>query len=125
MPKAIGSAPSIAAIVVIRIGRKRSRQASWIAASGVSPRVRSATRAKSIIMIAFFFTMPMRRMTPMSAMIVNSVLAQHQRQRRPEPGRRQRREDRQRMNQALVQNSQNDVDRQQGGEDQPGLTRER
>ena len=39
----------------------------------LSPRVRSASRAKSIIMIAFFLTMPIRRMTPMSAMIVNSV----------------------------------------------------
>ena len=40
--------------------------------------------------------------------------AQHQRQRRAEPGRRQRGEDRQRMNQALVQNPEDDVDRQRG-----------
>ena len=29
--------------------------------------------AKSIIMMAFFFTMPMRRMMPMSAMMLKSV----------------------------------------------------
>jgi len=29
--------------------------------------------AKSIIMMAFFFTMPMRRMIPISAMMLNSV----------------------------------------------------
>ena len=34
---------------------------------------RSASRAKSIIMIAFFLTMPMSRNTAISAMTVNSV----------------------------------------------------
>ena len=72
-PSASGSAPSIAAIVVIRIGRKRSRHASKIASRVESPRARSASSAKSIIMIAFFFTMPISRITPMNAMIVKSV----------------------------------------------------
>jgi hypothetical protein len=46
------------------IGRNRTRQACTIAFSGdVSPRARAAS-AKSIIMIAFFFTMPSRRMMP-------------------------------------------------------------
>ena len=49
------------------IGRKRSRQASSIAASGETNRVRSASMAKSIIMIAFFFTMPISSTTPTSA----------------------------------------------------------
>ena len=40
---------------------------------GDRPSTRSATSAKSIIMIAFFFTMPMSRIRPMSAMIVKSV----------------------------------------------------
>ncbi len=35
-----------------------------MAASGVMPRLRSASSAKSIIMIAFFLTMPIRRMMP-------------------------------------------------------------
>ena len=63
----------MAAIVVIMIGRKRSRQASRIASSALSPRLRSASSAKSIIMIAFFFTMPISRMTPISAMMLKSV----------------------------------------------------
>ena len=62
-----GIAPSKAAIVVIMIGRKRSRQASSIAASGVRERVRSASMAKSIIMIAFFLTIPISSITPTSA----------------------------------------------------------
>ena len=36
--------------------------------------MRSAARAKSIIMMAFFFTMPISRMMPMSAMTLSSVL---------------------------------------------------
>ena len=68
-----GSAPSIAASVVIRIGRKRSRQASWIACSGGRPRRRSASSAKSTIMMPFFLTMPISRMMPMKAITVSSV----------------------------------------------------
>ena len=60
-------------MVVIMIGRKRSRHAWWIASSGEAPRSRSASSAKSIIMMAFFFTMPMSRMMPMSAMMLNSM----------------------------------------------------
>ena len=56
------------------MGRKRSRQAWWMASRAESPSSRSASMAKSIIMMAFFFTMPMSRMTPMSAMMLNSVL---------------------------------------------------
>ena len=52
-------------MVVIMIGRKRSRQAWWIASRGALPSLRSASSAKSIIMIAFFFTMPISRMMPM------------------------------------------------------------
>ena len=37
---------------------------------GSRPSSRSASSAKSIIMIAFFFTMPMSRMMPMSAMML-------------------------------------------------------
>ncbi len=63
----------MAASVVIMIGRKRRRQASRIASTGFAPRVRSASIATSIIMIAFFFTMPMSRNTAISAMMVKSV----------------------------------------------------
>ena len=49
-------------------------QASKIASCEFIPRVRSASRATSIIMMAFFFTIPISRMTPMNAMIEKSVL---------------------------------------------------
>jgi len=67
-----GSAPSSAASVVIVMGRKRSMQASKIARSGGSPWARSPSSAKSTIMIPFFLTMPMRRMTPTSAIRLKS-----------------------------------------------------
>ena len=47
---------------------------------------RSTASAKSIIMIAFFFTMPIRRMMPISAITLRSVLVMsnaRMRQRRP------------------------------------------
>ncbi|MOA37683.1 hypothetical protein D3C78_1593010 [compost metagenome] len=68
-----GMAPNSAARVVIRIGRKRSSAAWWIAACGSMPWWRSASRAKSIIMIAFFLTMPISRMMPITAIIPRSL----------------------------------------------------
>ena len=44
-------------------------------ARATCPWSRSASSAKSIIMIAFFFTMPMSSTIPMSAMTLKSVLA--------------------------------------------------
>ena len=55
------------------IGRNRSRHASKIASRVGTSRVRSAASAKSIIMIAFFCTMPISMITPMSAMMLKSV----------------------------------------------------
>ena len=63
-PRAIGRVPISAAMVVIMIGRKRTRQASTIASAGDMSCVRCASSAKSIIMIAFFFTMPISMMMP-------------------------------------------------------------
>ena len=100
-------------MVVIMIGRKRSRQASIDrVARARAARVRSASSAKSIIMIAFFFTMPISRMMPISAMTLNSVVEQHQREQRADAGRRQRGQDRDRMHEALVEHAEHDVDRQ-------------
>ena len=54
------------------------------------------------------------------------VLAEpHQRQQRADAGRRQRGEDRQRMDEALVEHAEHDVDRDRRGEDQPRLAGER
>ncbi len=44
-----------------------------MASSGALPPLRSASSAKSIIMMAFFSTMPISRMMPMSAMTLKSV----------------------------------------------------
>ena len=67
LSSASGSAPNSAASVVIMIGRKRSSDACTIASRGDMPCSRSASSAKSIIMIAFFFTMPISSTMPISA----------------------------------------------------------
>ena len=63
----------MAALVVIMIGRKRMQAGLEDGSRGVRSCVRSASSAKSIIMMAFFLTMPISRITPMSAMMLNSV----------------------------------------------------
>src|ERR1700683_3236930 len=73
VPKANGSAPQMADIVVIMMGRKRNMQALKIASRDVLPSVRSACSAKSIIMMAFFFTMPMSSMMPIIEMMLRSM----------------------------------------------------
>ena len=70
---AIGSVPMSAAIVVIMMGRKRTRQASTMASCGLLPSSRSAATAKSIIMMAFFLTSPISMMTPTNAYTDSSV----------------------------------------------------
>ena len=70
-PSAIGSTPMSAAIVVIMIGRKRKRQASRIAAGAGAP-ARWRTSATSIIMIAFFLTMPISIKSPIIAITERS-----------------------------------------------------
>ncbi len=72
LPSASGTPPRSAANVVIMIGRNRSRHALWIDSRGDNPSSRSASRAKSIIMMAFFLTMPIKRTIPMSAITLNS-----------------------------------------------------
>ena len=124
-PNISGSAASSADIVVIRIGRKRSRHARRIASRGAIPSLRSASSAKSIIMIAFFLTMPISRMMPMIAMIEEILAGEHQREQRANPRRRQRRQDRHRMDVALVEHAQHDVHRDDRREDQPHFVRER
>ena len=58
----------------MRMGRNRSMHALKMASLGERPSERSASIAKSIIMIAFFFTMPISRKTPISAIRLNSLL---------------------------------------------------
>ena len=61
-----------APIVVIMIGRKRSKQASRIASRRNVPPWRSRSMAKSIIMMAFFLTMPISMTMPMMPMTFRS-----------------------------------------------------
>ena len=72
-PIAIGRLPISAAMVVIMIGRKRIRPAWWIACSARMPSLRCASMAKSIIMMAFFFTMPISMMMPTKAYMLSSM----------------------------------------------------
>ena len=64
---------TMAAIVVMVIGRNRNMHAWNTASTGLSPSLRSASRAKSIIMMAFFLTMPINRMMPIRAMTLKSL----------------------------------------------------
>ncbi len=72
-------------MVVIMIGRKRSRQACLIASAGPMPCERRATCAKSIIMMAFFFTMPINSTIPMADMMSNSILHNSSARNAPRP----------------------------------------
>ena len=63
-----------AAMVVIRMGRNRTRHASKMASADDNPRLRSASSAKSTIMIPFFLTMPISKMIPTNAITVSGVL---------------------------------------------------
>ncbi len=69
-----GSAPNSAASVVIIIGRKRNKQAWKMACSGVRPPLRCASSAKSTIIMAFFFTMPINSMIPIRAIRLKGAL---------------------------------------------------
>ena len=60
------------------------------------PALRSASSAKSIIMMPFFFTMPISRMIPISATTLSSWPANQQSQNRSDSGRRQRGQNRDR-----------------------------
>src|SRR6266852_3100262 len=59
------------------IGRNRNRHASRIASNPDKPRSRCAAMAKSTIMIPFFLTIPMSRMTPIRAITLKSKAEHH------------------------------------------------
>ena len=75
--------------------------------------------------MAFFLTMPISRMMPMIAMMLEIVAGDDQRQQRADAGRRQRGKDRDRVNEALVENSQHDIHGDDRGKDQQQLIAER
>ena len=61
-------------------------------------------------MIAFFFTMPISMIMPTNAYRFSSRPEQQQREQRAEPGRRQPGQDRDRVDEALVEHPQHEVD---------------
>lgn len=79
--------PIRAAIVVIMIGRKRINEASKIASSGGLPDARSASTAKSTIMMPFFLTRPTSMITPTKAYIDKSVQNTNSVRRAPNPAK--------------------------------------
>ena len=72
------------------------------------------------MMMAFFLTMPMSRITPMRAMILSSVPVQ-QGEQRADPGGWQRREDCHRVHQAFVKNPQYQIHGDERCQYQQGL----
>ena len=69
-------------------------------------------------MMPFFLTMPISRMMPISADHRQVEVEQHQHQQCPDARRGQRREDRERVDVALVEHAEDDVDDQQRRQDQ-------
>ncbi len=112
VPKAIGSVPIRAAIVVIMMGRNRTLQASRIASRADFPSLRSASIAKSIIMIAFFFTRPTSMMMPTKAYTLSSMWKIHSVRSAPKPANGRPVRMVSGMDEALVENPQHDVDDQ-------------
>ena len=81
--------------------------------------------AKSTIMMAFFFTMPISMTMPIMAMTVRSMPNSISVDQRADAGRRQAGQDGQRVDEALVEHAEDDVDHQHGGEEQHALVGDR
>ncbi|MOA38423.1 hypothetical protein D3C78_1601080 [compost metagenome] len=67
------------------IGLKRSRQAWKMASCALMPPLRCASRAKSTIMIAFFFTIPINSIMPINAIRLNGAPNSSSASRAPTP----------------------------------------
>jgi len=65
-------------------------------------------------MMAFFFTIPINKMMPITAMMLSSIRSRAAPAARPHPPR-QRGEDRERVDEALVEDAEHDVDGHQRG----------
>ena len=105
-------------MVVIMIGRKRTRHASRMAASALTLGSFRASIAKSTIMMPFFLTRPTSRITPDECVHVELVTEDEQRHQRAEAGERQRREDGERMEQAFVEDAEHEIDHEHRDEEQ-------
>ena len=76
-------------------------------------------------MIAFFLTMPMSRMMPISAIEREFDVADHQRQQRAHAGGGQRGENGDRVDVAFIEHAEHDVDDHDGRQDEKRLALER
>ena len=76
-------------------------------------------------MMPFFLTMPIRRMMPMMAITLRSRLTAISMQQRADAGRGQRRQDGDRMDEALIEHAEDDVDDDERRGDQERLAGER
>ena len=81
--------------------------------------------AKSTIMMPFFFTMPISRMMPISATRLKSKWNSISVASAPTPAEGKRREDGQRVDVALVENAEDQIDDEQRGQDQHRHGRQR
>ncbi len=103
------------------IGRKRSRHASWIASAGDSPRCALRLQREIDQHDAVLLDDAHQQDDRDHTHDVERLAGDQQREQRAEPGRGQGGEDGQRMQQALVQHAEHDVDRDQRGRDQHRL----
>ena len=76
-------------------------------------------------MMPFFLTMPISRMMPIDRDHAEIEVNRHQQQQRADAGRRQRRQDRDRMDRALVEHAEDDVDDDERRGDQERRARQR
>ena len=74
-------------------------------------------------MIAFFFTMPMSMMMPTKPIHVQLHAEEQQREQRAEPGGRQAGENRDRVDEALVEHAEHEVDHEHGDDQQEAQAR--
>ena len=109
-PSAIGSVPTSAAIVVIMIGRNRTRQASYIASAGDLPSLALRFDREVDHHDAVLLHEADQHDDADEGVEVEVDVEDQQRDERAETRRRQSRQNRQRVNEALVQDAEHDVD---------------
>ena len=121
LPNAIGMAPNSAAKVVIMIGRKRNRQAWWIASRGLLPSMPLGLQREVDHHDRVLLDDADQQDDADHRDHAQIVMQQHQRQQRADAGRGQRRQDRDRVDVALVEHAEHDVDDEdRGGDEQRG-----
>ena len=121
---ASGSAPNSAASVVIMIGRKRSRQACTIASSPTCPgalRLQREVDHHDRVLLDDAHQEDDADQADHGQILPE----QHQRQDGADTGRRQRRENGDRVDVALIEHAEHDVDGDERGQDQPRLSGQR